>query len=45
MLNISSVEDIYQYALKEKDKLKRKSQGNSRGKEKKDSLGKAKLSA
>ena len=34
MLNISMVEDFCQYSLKEKDKLKRKNQGSSRGKEK-----------
>lgn len=42
MLNISLVEDAYQYLLKVEDKLKRKSQGNSRGKEKQDSLAQAK---
>ena len=45
MLNISSVEDSYQYTLKEENKLKRKIQGNARGKEKQDSSKKAKLSA
>ena len=45
MLKIDLVEDAYQYALKAKDKLKRKSQGNSRGKEKHDSSAKAKPSA
>ena len=45
MLKIDSVEDAYQYALKEVDKLKRKSQGNSKGKEKQDSSTKAKPSA
>ena len=34
MLNISSFEDSYHYTLKEKNKLKRKIQGNIRGKEK-----------
>ena len=34
MLNISSIEYSYWYVLKEEDKLKRKSQGNARGKEK-----------
>ena len=38
MLNISSVEDAYQYALRAKEKLKRKNQGSSQGKEKQDSL-------
>ena len=33
MLNTSLVEDAYQYSLKVKDKLKRKSKGNARGKE------------
>ena len=45
MLNISSVEDAYQYALKVEDKFKRKIQGNARGKEKHDNLEKAKVSA
>ena len=36
MLNISSVEDYYQYSLREKEKLKRRHQGNSKGKEKKE---------
>ena len=44
MLNISSIKDVYQYALKVEDKLKRKIQGNSRGKEKQDSLTQVKLS-
>ena len=34
MLNISSVEDAYQYALRAEEKLKRRNQGSSRGKEK-----------
>ena len=42
MLNISSVEDAYHYALREEEKLKRKNQGSSRGKEKQDYLAKAK---
>ena len=33
-----SVEDAYQYALRAEEKLKRKNQGSSRGKEKQDSL-------
>ena len=33
MLKIDSVEDAYQYALKVEDKLKRKNQGSSQGKE------------
>ena len=37
MLNISSAEDAYQYALREEEKLKRKNQGSSRGREKSDS--------
>ena len=45
MLNIPSVEDAYQYALRVEDKLKRKNQGNPRGKEKRDSLTQAKSSA
>ena len=45
MLKIDLVEDSYQYTLKVYDKLKRKIQGNSRGKEKQDSSTKAKLSA
>lgn len=45
MLNISSFEDAYQNVLKVQDKLKRKSQGNDRGKEKLDSLAQAKPSA
>ena len=38
MLNIASVEDAYQYALRAKEKLKRRHQGNPRGKEKQDHL-------
>ena len=34
MLKIESIEDAYQYALKVEDKLKRKIQTNSKGKEK-----------
>ena len=34
MLNMSSVDDAYQYALIEEHKLKRKIQGIARGKEK-----------
>ena len=45
MLKIDLVEDAYQYVLKEKDKLKRRNQDNSQGKEKQDNLAKAKLSA
>ena len=45
MLNISSVEDAYQYALREEEKLKRKNQGSSQGKEKQDSLAQAKPKA
>ena len=45
MLNISSIEDTYQYALKVEDKLKRKGQGNGRWKEKQDILTQAKPSA
>ena len=37
MLNISSVEDSYQYALREEEKLNMKNQGSSWGKEKQDS--------
>ena len=44
MLNIPLVEDAYQYALRVEEKLKRKSQGNARGKEKWDSLAQAKPS-
>lgn len=44
MLKIDSIKDAYQYALRVEDKLKRKSQGNSRGKEKQDSSMKAKSS-
>ena len=44
MLNISSVEDAYHYALRVEEKMKRKNQGSSRGKEKQDYLEKAKLS-
>ena len=36
MMKIESVEEAYQYALKVEDKLKRKSQVNSKGKEKLD---------
>ena len=36
MLNISLVEDAYQYALRDEEKLKRKNQGGSQGKEKQD---------
>ena len=42
MLNISSVEDAYLYALRAKEKLKRKNQGSSQGKEKQDSSTQAK---
>ena len=45
MLKIESVEDAYKYALKVEDKLKRKSQVTSKGKEKLDNLAKAKQSA
>ena len=45
MLNVSSIEDAYQYSLKAEDKLKRKNQGNASGKEKQDNSEKAKLSA
>ena len=45
MLNIYLVEDSYQYALKVEDILKRKIQGNARGKEKTDSLKKENLCA
>lgn len=34
LLNISSVEDTYQNSLREKEKLKRRDQGNPQGKEK-----------
>lgn len=44
MLKTDTVEDAYQYALKEEDKLEKKSHGNARGKEKQDSLTKDKLS-
>ena len=43
MLNILSVEDAYQYALRVGEKKKRKNQGTSRGKEKQDSSTQAKL--
>lgn len=33
MLNISTVEEAYQYALKAKEKVKRRQQNNPRGKE------------
>ena len=42
MLNISSIEDAYEYALRDEEKLKRKNQGGSRGKEKQEYLAKAK---
>ena len=42
MLKIEFVEDAYQYALKVEDKLKRKSQTNSKGNEKLDNLAQAK---
>ena len=42
MLKIDLVKDAYQYALREEDKLKRRHQGNSRGKEKKEHSMKAK---
>ena len=45
MLNISSIEGAYQYALREKEKLKRKNQGSSWGKEKQDSSAQAKPKA
>ena len=45
MLNISLVEDAYQYALRVEEKLKMKNQGSSRGKEKHDSLVQAKPKA
>ena len=45
MLNISSVKDTYQYALREEGKLKRKNQGSSQGKEKYDNLVQAKPKA
>ena len=45
MLNISLVGDAYQYALRVEEKLKRKNQGSSQGKEKQDYSTKAKLSA
>ena len=44
MPNISSFEDVYHYSLMEKDKLKMKSKVNTREKEKKNNLEKAKLS-
>ena len=44
MLNISSVEDAYQYSLRAKEKLKGKHQGNPWGKEKQDSSTQAKPS-
>ena len=44
MLKIESIEDAYQYALKAKYKLKRKSQVNSKGKEKLDNLTQTKTS-
>ena len=37
-LNISSVEDAYQYALRAEEKLKRRHQGTPQGKEKHDHL-------
>lgn len=43
MLKIDSVDDSYQYALRAKDKLKRRHQGNSQGKHKLDHLVKKKL--
>ena len=45
MLKIEFVEDAYQYALKVEDKLKRKSQVNSKGNEKLDNSAQAKSSA
>ena len=45
ILKIESVKDAYQHALKVEDKLKRKSQVNSKGKEKLDNLTQAKSSA
>ena len=45
MLNISSVEDVDQYALRVEEKLKKKNQGSSWGKEKQDSLAQAKPKA
>ena len=44
MMKIEPVEEAYQYALKEEDKLKRKGQVNTKGKEKLDNLAQAKLS-
>ena len=45
MMKIEYVVEAYQYALKAKDKLKRKGQVNYKGKEKLDNLAQAKLSA
>ena len=45
MLNISLVEDSYQYALRVEEKLKRKNHGSSWGKEKWDSSTEAKPKA
>ena len=42
MLNIPLVEDTYQYSLREEEKIKRKNQGSSQGKEKQDSSTQAK---
>ena len=42
MINFYLVEDAYQYALRVEEKLKRKNQGSSQGKEKQDSLAQAK---
>ena len=44
MLKIEFFEDAYQYALKTKDKLKRKGQVDSKGNQKLDNLTQAKLS-
>ena len=44
MMKIESIEESYQYALKEEDKLKRKSQVNTKGKEKLDNSAQAKPS-
>ena len=43
MLKIYSIEDSYRYALSTKDKLKRRHQGNSQGKENKEHFVKDKL--
>ena len=45
MMKIESTKEAYQYALKEEDNLKRKSQSNTKGKEKLDNSAQAKPSA